>query len=282
MRNLTVKREKAFVGCLGKTKLYIEDPLGGDTTINGMLCRKLGDMKNGEEKTFQIGDNAAKVYMIADKLSKNYCNDFYQIAEGEEDVFLSGKCKYNPATGNAFRFNNNDNEDALSNRKRGVKKGVVVLIIAFIVGVVIGVAKNFITFSETFSYEEMSITLTSDFTKVDSDDFEAAYASDNMAVFVLKEAFSLVAGFDKYTLDDYTNLVKKSNGYSSAITKRENGLTFFKYEATNPETNEEHVYYTYTYKSDEAFWIVQFAVEKSEAAKYYEEIVEYAKSVTFS
>jgi len=87
MRNLTIKRTKSFVACLIKLKVYIEDPSSNEMKINNISCRKLGDLKNGEEKTFLIGDNAAKVFVIADSLSKGFCNEYYSLPEGQEDVF---------------------------------------------------------------------------------------------------------------------------------------------------------------------------------------------------
>ena len=51
MRNLTIKRAKSVVACLAKVKVYIEDSFADDLEINGVRCRKLGDLKNGEEKT---------------------------------------------------------------------------------------------------------------------------------------------------------------------------------------------------------------------------------------
>jgi hypothetical protein len=36
--------------------------------INNIRCRKLGELKNNEEKTFEIDENQAKVFVIADKL----------------------------------------------------------------------------------------------------------------------------------------------------------------------------------------------------------------------
>ena len=78
-RNLTIKRRKKMVACLGTLKIYIEDPMRCDLIINNVACRKLGTLKNGEEKTFQIDKSAAKVFVIADALSKNYCNEYYQL-----------------------------------------------------------------------------------------------------------------------------------------------------------------------------------------------------------
>ena len=138
MRNLTIKRTKTFVACLAKMKVYIEDHSSSEITINDVPCRKLGELKNGEEKTFEIGDEAARVFVIADSLSKNYCNDFYELPDGHEDIVLSGKNCFNLASGNAFRFDNNDSQAALANRKRGTGQGVVVMIVAIVVGAILG------------------------------------------------------------------------------------------------------------------------------------------------
>ena len=138
MRNLTIKRKKKFVACLGKLKVYIEDAQTNELIISGVPCRKLGDLKNGEEKTFEIGEDAAKVFVIADTLSKDYCTEFYQLSEGQDDIVLTGENYFNPANGNAFRFDNNNSEEVLAARKKSNKKGATVLIIARIVGFIIG------------------------------------------------------------------------------------------------------------------------------------------------
>ena len=138
MRKLTIKRTKSFVACLMKVKIYIEDQYSSEMVINDTPCRKLGDLKNGEEKTFEIDEKAAKIFVIADKMSKDYCNEFYELPEGYEDITLSGKNHFNPANGNAFRFDNNESENALANRKRGTRKGTIVMIVAIIIGIAIG------------------------------------------------------------------------------------------------------------------------------------------------
>ena len=138
MRKLTIKRTKTFVACLAKMKIYLEDHSSSEITINGIPCRKIGELKNGEEQTFEIGEEAAKVFVIADSLSKDYCNDCYELSEGTEDVALTGKNCFNPANGNAFRFDNNDSEFAKANRKQGSKKGLIVTIVAIVIGAIIG------------------------------------------------------------------------------------------------------------------------------------------------
>lgn len=143
MRKLTIKRTKSFVACLVTMKVYIEDHSSDEIVINDTPCRKLGDLKNGEETTFEIGNEAARVFVIADKLSKNYCNDFYELPDGDNDIYLTGKNQLNPTSGNAFRFDNNPSQAALSNRTRGANKGTIVTIIALVIGAIIGAIVGF-------------------------------------------------------------------------------------------------------------------------------------------
>ncbi len=59
MRKLTIKRQKSIVACLMKVKFYIEDRANGNHNVNGIPCRLLGKLKNGEEKTFEISEGIA-------------------------------------------------------------------------------------------------------------------------------------------------------------------------------------------------------------------------------
>ena len=288
MRNLTVKRNKSFVGCLAKIKIYIENPLSGNFTINDVPCSKLGELKNGEEKTFQIEEQALKVFVIADRLSKGYCNDFYQLPEGRENVFLTGKNHFNPASGNAFLFDNNENEAVSANRRRGTRKGLAVLVLAAVAGAAAGflITKSFFLKpapkEKVFSSGGMNITLSEEFRETKFEKTTVAYDSGKVAVFALKEPFTLVDGFENNTLDQYADLVIQANGLSSARKKTGNGLVWFEYDFNNPDDRNTYRYFTYVYKTDDAFWIVQFATLKSNSEKIFKDISAWAKSVTFS
>ena len=208
MRNLTIKRTKSFVASLVKMKIYIEDPISNEIVINNVRCRKIGDLKNGEEKTFQIDECSAKVFVIADKLSKNYCNEFYILPEGQEDIYLSGKYKINQANGNAFRFENNINEAVSDNRKRGTRKGLVVFLASFLAGLLIFFAGYNLIFNpvpkeKTFSSDEMTLTLTNEFKKAEADGYIDVYDSKKIAVFSLKEEFAFFDGLENYTQKQY-------------------------------------------------------------------------------
>lgn len=287
MRNLTIKRTKTYVASLIKMKIYIEDPMCGEIVINGASCRKIGDLKNGEEKTFQIGEQQTKVFVIADTASKNFCNEFYTLPEGQDDIYLTGKNKFNVANGNAFRFDNNESEDVLSNRKRGVRKGLLVLLVAILIGAASGFAVGSGLFSneklqeKTFSSDGMSVTLTDEFEKIDVEQFTVSYACDEVVTYALKEQFSLMDGFENYTVRQYGELVMQINGLDPDDLQSKDGLTYFVYQYTNPETNDTYQYYSYLYKAGDAFWTVQFVTLDKNAEKYASQIEAWANSITF-
>lgn len=287
MRILTVKRRKSFVAGLSTVKVYIEDPSSKEIVINNIPCRKLGLLKNGEEKNFSIGEEAAKVFVIGDSLSKDFCNDFYQLAEGSEDIYLEGQNKYNPAAGNRYVFDNNDTPEAVANRKKGVKKGWIILAVAAIIGFIVGygITSGSNTGTEkTFSDSGMNIVLTSNFRKFNNSGYTVAYDSQKVAVFGLEEKFSLAAGLENYSVEAYAKALisNNSNVPNGTVTKTYGDLLYFEYDNKNANTGVEYHYYTFIYKEYDAFWFIQFATEKKDAETYKDDIFKWAESVNFN
>ena len=289
MRNLTILRQKYSAGCLSRVKVYIEDHDNGKMTINGVPCRKLGNLKNGEAKTFEIEEQACRIFTIAGPMSKGYTSDCYQLPAGQEDVSLTGRCCFNPAIGNAFRFdNNNDDEEAVANRRRGLKRGWIILAISVTVGAVagflIGIGSGILfgraPVERTFSESGMTITLTDRFSKLSLDGFEAAFGSDEVSVFALKEPFTLMEGMADMTPDEYAEITIKNNGLSESSPSSVNGQVRFSYDVFLEEVNDTVHYVAYVYKTDDAFWMVQFATKASLADEYAARIETWARSVT--
>ncbi|MBR5136811.1 MAG: hypothetical protein IKV30_02155 [Clostridia bacterium] len=288
MRNLTIKRHKSFVGCAVKLKVYIEDPTSNELTISKVSCRKIGELKNGEEKTFQVEEEARKVFVIADKLSKDFCNEYYQLPESSEDIYLSGKPKYNLATSNAFRFDDNDSEEVKLYREKKKGIGIAVLIIAAIVGFGAGFIATSGLFDDlfsktaypkTFTSNGLTITLTEAFDEVEMSSYNVVFDSKHVAVFALEEEFSLMAGLEDYTVRQYLELVIQANNQGNISVKYEDGLYSYVYDATNPQTKDTYTYFVYGFKSDDSFWSVQFAVLADEAEEFEEQIIEWAKTI---
>ncbi|MBE6679341.1 MAG: hypothetical protein E7598_02335 [Ruminococcaceae bacterium] len=288
MRNLTIKRNKTFVASLVTDKVYIEDSNSNDLIINGIQCRKLGDLKNGEEKTFSIEESEAKIFVIVDKVSKDYCNEVYTVPAGVEDVNLVGQHRFNLSNSNAFRFDGVSDSETEKLHKKGATRGRIVIIAALLVGVIIG---RFVTAEvisaiksapQTFSSEGMEITLTKQFKEADYGTYTTCFDSSNIAVFALKEEMALFEGvITDYTVDEYARLVVYANGKSEEEIKNKDGLTYFEYDFFNAEMDVEYHYYTFLYKAHDAFWMVQFATLKEDVQKFEDDIFKYAGSAVF-
>lgn len=138
MRNLRILRRKSFVASLAKLQVWIEDHEHPEMDIRGVPCRKLGYLKNGEEAVFEIDNNAHKVFVICDKLSKEYCFDLVNVREGDNDLFFQGQNKFDTRAGNAFRFDGVTDAEVLAARQKGSTFGTVIMIIAVVVGFLVG------------------------------------------------------------------------------------------------------------------------------------------------
>lgn len=287
MRNLTIKRTKRFVACLATMKVYAADPSSYDTIINNVPCRKIGELKNGEEKTFIIDNNPTRIFVIAGIMSKNYCNDFYDIPAGMdgENIYLSGKSHFNMANGNAFRFDGVTNPEVLENRKRGNKIGLMILSAAIILGLITGILIGIGRTSggnKKFTSNGMSITLTNNFVKRNIQGYTACFDSKDVAVFTLKEGFELIDGFENYTVAEYGKLVLQANNFNSSVKLKTSGeLLYFEYTFLNQENGETYHYTTFLYKADDAFWSIQFATLENKSSEYRQTIFDWASTVEF-
>ena len=168
------------------------------------------------------------------------------------------------------------------------RKGWLIVVTCLIVGIIIGVFIGSLIFEKEktgdkkdFTAKGITITLTDEFEKVKDKRFEVSYATEDVSVFVLKEKFSSAEGFSDYTLDQYAEKMIESNSLTTAELGFKDDLTYFTYNAENTETNKNIVYYSYVYKSHDAFWAVQFAVEDANVEKYEKKIFEWAKTVKF-
>ena len=289
MRNLIIKREKSFAGSLTKAKVYVHDELAGDTKINGDSCYKLGELKNGEEKLFVIGDEETKIYVIQDKLSKNMCNEVCFIPAGFENIYLMGECKYNPFGGNNFRFHGMTDPRTLENRKKTSRKFGVFLLFCAIVGLVGG----FFTTYDPPEYAKdgepyeivddsgVKITLTDSFVDAGLDGFDFTYSSDDVVVLGFEDDFSLMEGLEDYSLKEYGDLSIKNNELDSKVEK-EGDITYYTYESYVENEAINYIYFSAIYKTESSFWTVTFAVDETQYEEYKPLFLEWAKSVEFA
>lgn len=288
MRRLWIKRHKASSGA-AKMTVYIEDFEDGDITINDTPCRKLGEIKNGQQKHFSVSEDEAKVVVAAGKISGKRTYPCAQLPEGRDDVFLSGK-----ASGKAFCFDGVEEDDEVSGKKRGSRVGTVILVIAILLGIAAGIFAGWKVSTailngsqkpaaeKTFACQGMEITLTDRFSEAEVAGYTVCYSSGDTAVFALREAFDAKEGFGDLTVAEYGALVLANNGLQDTVTLEEtDGLTTFDYVYTNPDSGGNFYYYTVLLKGSDAFWMVQFTTLEEDAMENLPQYQQWAKSIAF-
>lgn len=260
MRKLTIKRYKTFVGCLMMDQVYIRDEQAPEITIEGVPCRKLGNIKNGEEKTFEIGEEQQQIFLIADRFSKERCNASTIVVEGQEDVFLSGKHHFYLGS-NPFRFDGVQlSEEQLAKERKKNRKGAVIYAAAVIGGFAFGAfltsmfLKPDTPSPKTFTKEDFSITLTDAFQEVQDEKFFVGYESSDVVVFVVREDKTL---FEDITLDEYSQLVLQANNRKDIKLNKDDRFVWFDYTYTQGE--QELLYRAFCGEGEKNFWLITFA-----------------------
>lgn len=283
MRNLVITRNKSFVACLNAMKVYIEDATAPDLTISGIPCRLLGKIKNGEQKVFSIDEEARRVFVIPGQMSKSITCDSYPLPAGTTDVYLTGKNHYNPVAGNPFYFDGNTDPAALASRKKGSRTGLIIMIGAVILGLVVGFLLTWkpAPKEKVFTCEDMQITLNESFGETEYMGYKTVYRSKNAVILVLKDNISeLPSEFKTMTTEEYGEFIIELNQYSESSTvEQKDGLIYFEYEATSD--GEDFYYFSTIYRTEDAFWVIQFSTKQEDADKMQDDFIEWAKSVSF-
>lgn len=275
MRNLTIKRHKSFVGCAVKDKIYIRDELTGTTRIEGVPCRKLGEVKNGKEATFQISDEEQEIFVIADELSKEYCNASVTVPAGTEDVAYAGKHHFVLGS-NPFRF---DGQEVTPDQKRKGKKGRLIFWLAVAVGAVVGLLIGLNAgkpAEKTFTKGDFTITLTEEFTQIEADNVYTSFETSSVFIWTLREDKQLFEDAEDLTLEQYGKLVMQSNGLDVPLS-REHGRCFFEF---TQQTQGQDVYYmAVCNEGEDAFWVTFFTTPVENKEVYQDSFIQWAKSI---
>ncbi|MBQ6550030.1 MAG: hypothetical protein IJL78_01310 [Lachnospiraceae bacterium] len=135
---------------------------------------------------------------------------------------------------------------------------------------------------KTFTSGPVTITLTNRFWKDDStarqNDIEAVFSSQDVGVFAWKKGYTMLDELADYTPEGFAGVLVYTAEIPTRELKSEDGLTWFVYDEQGDD-GVTYRYYAYVYKTDSAFWVVEFAVDSSQSADYPAQIHEWAGSV---
>ena len=177
-----------------------------------------------------------------------------------------------------------------SGEKVMTKKNFLLLVGTMIVGVALGfglmmLIMNGIAGSEkTFSYMEMDITLTNGFSERFNAGADAVYDSGEVFVSVTRDALDDNKGVNPTIITnsaEYARWIIYENDYKNAKVAGTDKFSSFTVDMDGEDGKDGYRYYFYTYKSEEAYWMIYFVVDNKDISKYDSKIAEWASSVKF-
>lgn len=291
MRKLTVKRKKKIAACAVKMQVWISAGEDAHSVIKGVPCRKLGELKNGAEETWEISEDAARLFVIANEKTADHYSEICDIPAGSGDVFLSGHNVFLPSTGDPFFFDNVEpsaesaanrraNAEAIRQKVRssaGKRRLTLILLIVFISLAAIAAGYFYTTGAKTFTVRQFSVTLTREFSEIDlsgGDDFSVAcYADKHVTVYVDEYPAALLPEeYRDFSAEDFAELFKEDSGE----VRVSDGLVYICYELEY--SGQTFVYYDFYYKQGD-YRILTFISEKEYAEKHYGDFFKWAGSV---
>ena len=289
MRQLTIRRESARTNKRKTDQVYIADPQYGTVPIDNMMCSKLGELRNGEQQTFPIGEGPVRIFVNGGKKPAAKKGDSVWIPAGTEDLFLSGIHSFTLSTNGWFRFVTDTSPETMKKRKRSMVLTWAVLLAVAAVSFFLGKFVAQKLFSPGYDYDTpqvftsngLTLTLTREFKVEDSIAYTSGFTSKDAAVFALKEPFSQAPGVEDLTLEEYVDLMREANGKLDCEQKNYNGIPGFEYDFTNEEEGKEYHFRIFAYKAEDAFWNVQFVTLKKQFPEFEEKINTWAASARF-
>lgn len=106
MRKLTMTRKKRFLACAMKVYVYIETESNKDIILDGVPCRKMGYLKNGQMISFDIPSKRCSVFVCYSTIAPDKYKAGYVIHPSDSDVVLYTKATFDPLKGNPFVISN--------------------------------------------------------------------------------------------------------------------------------------------------------------------------------
>lgn len=281
MRRVYLTRERCFAGCLAKLHVYIEDSANGEIEIDGVPCRPVAVLANGETVDFAISEEAKHIFVIAVPGAKNYCGDKILIPEGDNDIELVGRNIYNPGIGNPFRFHGVTDEEALMSRQRDNRKGIAMTAVAVLIGVVFGVilsADRLFVKPKSFISDGFEITLTTNF----SDKYEDGvyyFGSNDCSVAVYEYGYADHFTIEAMNADEFLEVLKSSGHFATeASVASESGL-FLVEDRAESNSGEIRSYMTVFVKGDESYFLFEFGCEIKDYPELRETFIEWASTI---
>ncbi len=133
---------------------------------------------------------------------------------------------------------------------------------------------------KTFSVDGIVLKLPDSFQKAVVDGRTGFY-DKNSAVLLAGDVFTAHPSLPGMSLDEYGNAIISGWNVDAEI-KIIDGLYCFEYETVEADSTTKYNYFVVLYKSNQAFWIVEFATEFWRASALRPKFISWAKMIEFT
>lgn len=155
-------------------------------------------------------------------------------------------------------------------------KFIKILLIMIISTLLIGCSNE-----KTYTYNGISVTMMKGLFRKNHETANIYYENDEVFFIGLKESFEDLEKYDinyETPIEEYVQEVFINQGQNYEL-KKENNLYYFTYEY---EINNHNYYYLSTiHKSNDAFWICNFACPLTLKDKYADLFIKWGQSIKF-
>ena len=135
--------------------------------------------------------------------------------------------------------------------------------------------------TKEYSLKGLHVTMGEGMKEEKNDSFTSYLEGKHYIFTSLKETFEslkVVNLTEESKVSDYAKLVIENNKLDKKLIEKD-GLTYFKYDSTIEGT--KYFYMAFTFKSKDAFWLINFACLDSEKDSYESKFIKWAKTIKF-
>ena len=289
MRRVTIKRQVALAGAFQEVTVYAENADRGTEEIGGVICKKACTLKNGQNRCFDIGNDAVRVFAITTTSSNEKIITEYTVDPGSSPLLIQGKCKLNDAESAEFSFSSCSVPSSISSGGSRGSKGLMILVAILISCVLLPLPYLYRLLSYSISMSnpldfkagEMTITLTEGFSENYQPVLYKEFHANDCWLGVERQGYDVFPELRDISANEYCAMIKENSGKTASTVLTKDGLTYFVFDYYSPEADETFVYYLFAYKSSSAAWFIQFSASEDDVNKLEDDFFEWAGSVRF-
>lgn len=161
----------------------------------------------------------------------------------------------------------------------GITVITIVIAVACLAMLLIGISKES---TKVYKVNGFQIELPNNFIEKEQVSFTTYLESPRAMATALKEDFTTLesVGITKdSSLDEYIQAVISANGFKDTDIKDISGTDYKYFTYESSASNKDFYYMAVILKSDDAFWLINFACETKNKEEFQDRFIKWAKTI---